>query len=195
MPNFEEDRLAAAEWAYSLWKQKFLILDTETTGLGSDAEICEIAITDQRGRLLFSSLVKPSVGIPDQAISIHGISNQMVQSAPRFAEIFPVLVGLLKGQTVLIYNAAYDLRILRYCCVAAQRPWIDVEAFMKSFIPQCAMLPYSAYCGEWNDYHGNYKWQKLPGGDHSAAGDCKATAQIVRQMALTWKQHLERNAG
>jgi DNA polymerase-3 subunit epsilon len=42
---------------------------------------------------------------------------------------------------------------------------------------------YSQWIGDWNDYHGNYKWQRLPGGDHSALGDCRATLAVLKQMA------------
>jgi DNA polymerase-3 subunit epsilon len=42
---------------------------------------------------------------------------------------------------------------------------------------------YSQWVGEWNDYHQDYKWQRLPGGDHSALGDCKATLEVIRRMA------------
>lgn len=47
----------------------------------------------------------------------------------------------------------------------------------------CAMLPYSAYIGDWDDYLKSYKWQKLPGGDHSAIGDCRSTLAIINKMA------------
>ena len=29
----------------------------------------------------------------------------------------------------------------------------------------------------------NDRWQKLPGGDHSALGDCRATLAILHEMA------------
>ena len=45
------------------------------------------------------------------------------------------------------------------------------------------MLEYAKFVGEWNNYHGNYRWQKLEGGDHSAAGDCLATLEVIRTMA------------
>jgi hypothetical protein len=33
-----------------------------------------------------------------------------------------------------------------------------------------------------NDYHQFYTWQKLPGGDHSALGDCLATLKVIKDM-------------
>jgi len=44
------------------------------------------------------------------------------------------------------------------------------------------MNAYAAYVGEWSDYWGSFRYQKLQG-DHSAAGDCLATLDLVRLMA------------
>jgi hypothetical protein len=41
---------------------------------------------------------------------------------------------------------------------------------------------YAGYYGEWSDYHGRYKWQKLNGG-HSALSDCLAALDLLRDMA------------
>jgi DNA polymerase-3 subunit epsilon len=45
------------------------------------------------------------------------------------------------------------------------------------------MRQYAAFVGEWNEYHGNYRWQRLPGGDHSALGDARATLSLLKRMA------------
>jgi DNA polymerase-3 subunit epsilon len=47
----------------------------------------------------------------------------------------------------------------------------------------CAMQWYAQYVGEWHDYWGNYRWQRLPGGDHSALGDARATLSLLKRMA------------
>lgn len=44
---------------------------------------------------------------------------------------------------------------------------------------------YSQFVGDWNDYYNNYRWQKLPSGDHSAIGDCRATLKVIEKMAAT----------
>ena len=48
---------------------------------------------------------------------------------------------------------------------------------------ECAMLKHAEWVGEWNDYHGSFRWQKLAGGDHSALGDCIATLETIKKMA------------
>lgn len=55
--------MSPKEWVQE-WLTNCLILDTETTGLGDDAEIVEIAIIDQDKNVLLNSLVKPSKPIP-----------------------------------------------------------------------------------------------------------------------------------
>ena len=91
-----------------------LIVDTETTGLGDDAEIVEIAVVDSQGSIVFDSLVKPSRPIPREASDIHGITNAAVADAPGFAQLWAAeLKGVLRtAPHVAIYNADYDVRLI-----------------------------------------------------------------------------------
>lgn len=74
-----------------------LIVDTETTGLGDDAEIVEIAVVDSQGSIVFDSLVKPRRPIPREASDIHGITNAAVEDAPGFAQLWAAeLKGVLR---------------------------------------------------------------------------------------------------
>jgi DNA polymerase-3 subunit epsilon len=47
------------------------------------------------------------------------------------------------------------------------------------------MERYSTWYGDWSDYLGDYRYQALPGGDHTAAGDCLATLRVLTLMAHT----------
>ncbi|MFK0294812.1 3'-5' exonuclease [Streptomyces sp. NPDC090442] len=53
--------------------------------------------------------------------------------------------------------------------------WLDAMRF------EDAMVPYSRWVGEWDDYHGNYRWQRLHGG-HRAAADCRAVLECLVAM-------------
>lgn len=113
------DRAAARDWARSLLaKDDWLILDTETTGLHSDAEIVQIAIAAPSGQILLDTLVKPTRPIPPAATRIHGIRDADVAGAPTFAELAPQIRELLSGATVVIYNADYDNRLLEQSAAA-----------------------------------------------------------------------------
>lgn len=155
-------------------KNNYLILDTETTGL-SDAEIVEITIINLDREILFNSLVKPTIPIPDEAINIHGITNEMVANSPSFGEIYDEIKSIITGKTVAIYNADFDVSILKYCCQLHKLKRLKFESY-------CIMDLYARYCGEYSDYHGNFKWQPLNGG-HRATGDCLATLDVIEEMA------------
>ncbi len=182
--TWEADRTEAAQWAKVMLDQKALILDTETTGLGGDAEIVQIAIIDCDGHTILESLVKPVGAIPDTAIRIHGITPERVAVAPRWADLWPVVRAIVQGRTVVVFNASYDRELLLQSCLVAN---IDMWSQDMSLLANwhCAMLAYSAFVGSWNDYYGNYRWQRLPGGDHSALGDCKATLAVLKKMAAS----------
>lgn len=183
-PDHETDRRIAAEWARTILAQGALILDTETTGLGDDAEIVQVAILTTDGRTVLDSLVRPTRPIPPGATAVHGITDEIVRVAPDWRALWPAIAQVLGGRVVVVYNAAYDTRLIRQSCMLAEiRASIDRVAEWH-----CAMLPYAAWVGDWNSYRGNYRWQKLPSGDHSALGDCRATLTVLHQMAATTTQ-------
>src|SRR5450759_4188499 len=90
-----------------------LFFDTETTGLDSRAEICDIAIVDAAGQVLLNTLVKPACPIPPEASRVHGITDADVAGAPTITAIWPELAALLAGSRPLVaYNASFDRRMI-----------------------------------------------------------------------------------
>lgn len=101
-----------------LSKIKFACLDTETTGLSPDdgGKICELAVSvSQGGRPVeeFSTLLNPGMPMHPDVIAIHGITNEMVANAPKFADILPKLLGLLDDCVIVAHNADFDVNFLR----------------------------------------------------------------------------------
>ena len=97
---------------------KFACLDTETTGLSPQGggKICEVAVSiSQNGQTLeeFSTLINPGFPMSPEVIAIHGITNEMVQGAPSFADILPRLVSLLDNCVLVAHNADFDLSFLQ----------------------------------------------------------------------------------
>jgi DNA polymerase-3 subunit epsilon len=172
----ERDRVSAVLWARKQLSQKdWVILDTETTGLYG-AEIVEIAIIDSLGEMLLDALVKPSIPIPAGATEIHGISDAMVIDAPTFPEVYPTDAAL-KDKRVLIYNSAFDIKILNYCCQLHSLP---VGKLAKR--SDCLMERAAQWAGNWSYYHKDYRYVSLNGG-HRALGDCTAALKLIKPMA------------
>jgi DNA polymerase-3 subunit epsilon len=180
-PDYEKDKRRACQWARDLIEGgNFVILDTETTGL-ENARICQIGILAANGRVLLDALVNPRRPIEAGAMAVHGISQKEADSAPPIQKLLGAIKASVEGKTVVIFNRAYDYSVIQnHVSDYAFNSWATLR---DSCDWECAMLPYSAYIGEWNDYRVNYKWQKLPAGDHSAIGDCRSTLAIIKRMA------------
>lgn len=180
---------ALEEWAREvLADPDTIILDTETTGLEDDARIVDIAAITVAGDILVDTLVNPDEPIPPDATDIHGITDEQVADAPRFAKILARLTDALTGRRCLIYNQPYDVARLRHELTVHYRQagHIDPESSTTAWLDRMrfedAMIPYSDWYGDWSDYWGNYAWQPLYGGDHRALSDCRAVVERLREM-------------
>ena len=176
------DKNSSIDWAQSLLNSDdWVILDTETTGLGCEAECVQIGIVNPDGSIVLDSLVKPTIVIPDEVIAIHGISNEMVEDAPAFPEVYHEIVKALQDKKVIIYNADFDIKILKYCCELHSLPLLNIKKRSS-----CAMTEYSAFCNEWSNYYDDYISQPLNGG-HTAISDCLAVLALIKKMASSTK--------
>jgi len=100
-----------------------IYLDTETTGLDSGAQIIEVCVVDHDGSVLVSSLARPEGPIPADAMRIHGITDEMVRDAPTWTEVWPKVEAVLSGRYVGVYNADFDLRMMRQSNQRYGLPW------------------------------------------------------------------------
>ncbi|MDL1900558.1 3'-5' exonuclease [Anaerolineae bacterium CFX9] len=172
-----------------LRSQDYLILDTETTGL-SQAEICQIAIIDAAGSVLLDTLVKPVRSIPPDATRIHGITDRDVAGAPSFAQVRPIIIDLLRDRDVIVYNAAFDRKMLHQSADAAGLEHVDYKQFSRWW---CAMETFSELYAEFDRSRRSYRWQSLARAAayyniipeapaHSAIADCRTTLNVCRRM-------------
>lgn len=83
----------------------YAIVDIETTGShAQDNGITEIAIVLHDGEKVegrFSTLVNPQVAIPPYVVSLTGITNAMVATAPLFKDVAANIHRLLQGRILL----------------------------------------------------------------------------------------------
>ena len=176
MGNREE----AVRWARSLISEgNFVVLDSETTGLGTPIDFVEVGVVSGRGETLFDSLIKPSCPIEPGASRVHGHTAQSLVGQRRFHELYPDILDALWTKRVVVYNASYDRRVwdaavgrlgARAALAGKLAPW------------ECAMRAYAAYVGE-RSKRGGHRNQKLVGGDHTAIGDARATLRLIERMA------------
>jgi DNA polymerase-3 subunit epsilon len=166
-----------------------VFLDTETTGTGPNDTIVEIAVVQGNGGVLVDTLVRPLGVIPAEAMAIHHITNEMVQGAPRWNEIWPEVETAMAGRPVVIYNADFDLRMLQQTHFRHWMQWSPPTG--TSFF--CLMKLYAQFRGEWNVQRGNYRWHSLDAAgrqcgiplpnSHRARADTLLTRELLSFMA------------
>jgi DNA polymerase III epsilon subunit-like protein len=178
MPDFEKDMRKSIIWAQKLIAGEYgewVVLDTETTGLYG-AQLCEICVLSKYGSPMINTPVKPDCAVHEGARNVHKITDDELQSAPHFTQVYNRLKEVIDGKRVVIYNAGFDSEILFNMVKVCKLPRIKFKA-------DCAMKQYSRFYGQWHDYWRNYTWQKLPGGSHRAYGDAYATYKLIHMMA------------
>ena len=97
---------------------KFIILDTETTGLEVQQghriiEIGAVLLNDRKkSEEHFHTYLNPSRLIDEEASKVHGIMNEDLLDKPYFEEVAEEFLEFVDGSTLVIHNAAFDVGFL-----------------------------------------------------------------------------------
>lgn len=92
-----------------------IVLDTETTGLDPKQghRIIEIGCVEVVGRKLtgntFHVYINPERLVEQEAIDVHGITNEFLQDKPVFAQIVDDFFNFIRGAELVIHNAPFDV--------------------------------------------------------------------------------------
>ncbi len=95
-----------------------IILDTETTGLDpkDGHRVIEIGCIELVNRRLtdqtFHVYINPERQIDQEAIDVHGITNEFLADKPNFAGIADEFVEFIRGAELIAHNASFDINFL-----------------------------------------------------------------------------------
>ena len=98
--------------------KRFIVLDTETTGLEVEQghrviEIGALLVEDRKkSSESFHVYLNPERPIDDEAQKVHGISNEQLKDEPKFSEIADEFLKFIENSTLIIHNAPFDLGFL-----------------------------------------------------------------------------------
>jgi DNA polymerase-3 subunit epsilon len=159
----------------------YTIIDIETTGGSARLEkITEIAVYLHDGNQLtgeFVSLVNPERNIPYFITNLTGITNEMVEDAPRFYEIAKTIVELTEGRIFVAHNARFDYSFIRQEFKSLgfnfKRSILDTVALSRKLFPGHRSYSLGNIC----------KDLKISiDGRHRAAGDAMATVKLFELL-------------
>lgn len=96
---------------------RYIVLDTETTGLGKSDRVVEIAAIEMIGRRptgkRFEALIDPRMRISDGAFEKHGITHEMLRGKPKFADVCEDLLKLFGRKAWFVaHYAKFDVDII-----------------------------------------------------------------------------------
>ena len=96
--------------------RRLAVIDTETTGLGAQDRVVEVAVVVLDASTLetvdeYDTLINPRRDVGPE--HIHGISASMVEAAPTFEEIAGDLAARLDDHVLVAHNLPFDVRMVR----------------------------------------------------------------------------------
>jgi DNA polymerase-3 subunit epsilon len=92
-----------------------IILDTETTGIGTEQghRIIEIGCVELVDRKLtgkhYHVYINPQRQVDEGAFRVHGISNEFLQDKPVFKDVVSDFLQFIGGSELIIHNAPFDV--------------------------------------------------------------------------------------
>jgi len=122
----------------------FVFLDTETTGIGKEDRLCQLAYKMEDGSVV-NELFNPGRPISIEAMRVHHITNDMVENQPPFrqSETWQRLREVLGvDENVLVaHNAVFDVQMLKregiipqkYICTLKMARHLDKDAVIPKY--------------------------------------------------------------
>lgn len=162
-----------------------LILDTETTGLDESDQVLELCIIDANERILFDKRFNPSVEISRGASRVHKITQDDLQNADTYDKHHDQIMSILKDKILIIFNAAFDTRLIRQTAEAHECEYTLDHSMIK-----CAMMYAAERYGSTNIYGSislrdasfEAEIDKSEIKAHSAYGDTLLTLRTIKSM-------------
>jgi DNA polymerase-3 subunit epsilon len=172
----------------------YAIVDIETTGGSSRIEkITEIAIFQHDGEKItgeFVTLVNPERNIPYFITNLTGITNEMVENAPRFFEVAKSIIEMTEGRILVAHNAKFDYSFIRQEFKSLgynfRRSLLDTVTLGRKLIPGHRSYSLGNICKDLGI---------MINGRHRAAGDALATVKLFELLMELDRETTGRYAG
>ena len=175
-------------WNDLLDRNDVFIIDTETTGLGRDAEVIEIAVLDTKGAERFHALSMPVGRISPSATRIHGLTRQNLRrdGARAWPQVWRELKPILtKSTNVLGWNVEFDIRMIRQTLIRhrLRLPRLHYRDLVKDYrdirneYPARGRHTLEAVCRR--------ERITVRKKAHSAVGDCQRVLAIMKKVTDT----------
>ncbi len=124
--------------------QRFIALDTETTGIGPKYHrLIEVAalefdpLTGEPTGSYFHTYLNPERDVPEESVAVHGKTLDDLKDEPLFGDKAQELLDFINGAHVVIHNAPFDVGFLDTELKKAKYKKLDTV--VQSIIDTCAV--------------------------------------------------------
>jgi DNA polymerase III epsilon subunit family exonuclease len=160
----------------------FTFIDCETTGLfpGYGDKICEIALLKVRDGKIhesYQTLINPGRPISRGAMTVNGITNEMVKDSPLFSQVAEKVIRIIGDSVIVAHNARFDLGFLSEQFQNARIPLFD-NLVIDTLI--LARRNYSFSSNSLGNICASLNFQVK--GEHRAMGDVMLTKMIFEKF-------------
>ena len=169
--------------------KRYIILDTETTGLEVKQghrviEIGAVLLNDRKkSEEHFHTYLNPSRLIDEEATKVHGITNQDLEDKPYFDEIAEEFIQFVEGSTLVIHNAPFDLGFLNAELNMSSSSYPKLEEICD--IEDSLLIARNKYPGQRNSLDALANRYSISGYDrtfHGALLDANILADVYMQL-------------
>ena len=169
--------------------KKYIVLDTETTGLEVKQghrviEIGAVLLNDRKkSEEHFHTYLNPSRLIDEEASKVHGITNSDLEDKPFFDEIAEEFISFVEGSTLVIHNAPFDLGFLNNELKLASINYPNLEEICE--VEDSLVIARDKYPGQRNSLDALATRYNISGYDrtfHGALLDANILADVFMQL-------------
>ena len=149
------------EKKFSLPENMVTVIDCETTGIDSTAEIIGIAMFNASTRqVLLNTLVKPVGSIPRKSWRYNGIGNRHVENAPTFKKLFPFINRIL-DRSSRVLTCCKDFDLLMFKQTREQYKGLKPTNWEKNHIETVEIFPkhlFRTYLRPYASDYSDHRW-------------------------------------
>lgn len=165
---------------------RFAAIDFESAGSAPSRadEPVQIAIVHLTGTVITDGLcsyVRPESEVTWAARKVHGITDAMLEDAPRFRDLWPQIKPAMEGCWIVAHGAATEKRFLRTFPFHAFGPWVDTLHLSRAVYPDLPSYSLGAVIkslgleSEKEIQTANFRW-------HDARCDAIASLVLLRKL-------------
>ncbi|MER3451380.1 MAG: DNA polymerase III subunit epsilon [Thermus sp.] len=180
---WHEGEVGLWEWIYPLSEEKVVVLDLETTGLspredGGD-EIIEVGLVALEGgrRRTLSRLVRPRRPPPPWITRLTGLTWEDLKEAPPLEEVLLEVHEALRGSTLVLHNAPFDLSFLQPALKWVGLSWegvvVDTVVLARRALPGVRRVGLDSLAEV---------FELKPENRHRALGDALLTLEVLHEV-------------